>query len=92
MDTSPLEALEAKVGRVVERISTLQAENDELKKTNQDLDSRCHELQKELKESKRSLKVLESERSKWNEGNKEKEDQIRSKVSSLLEKLEEWEE
>ena len=91
MDTSPLEALEAKVGRVVERISTLQAENDELKKTNQDLDSRCHELQKELKESKRSLKVLEAEQSKWNEGNKEKEDQIRSKVSSLLEKLEEWE-
>ena len=92
MDTSPLEALEAKVGRVVERISNLQAENDELKKANQNLESRCHELEKELKESKRSLKVLESERSQWMEGNKDKEDQIRSKVSSLLEKLEEWEE
>ena len=92
MDTSPLEALEVKVSRVLERVSTLQAENDELKKINQNLESRYHELEKELEENKRSLKVLKSEKSKWMEGHKEKEDQIRSKVSSLLEKLDNWEE
>jgi hypothetical protein len=47
-------------------------------------------VEKKLEEAKRSLSVLESERSGWMNGHKEKEDQIRAKVSSLLEKLDEW--
>ena len=92
MEYTHLEDLEAKVNKIVDRMNALHAENEELKKTNRDLEGRCHELEKVLEGTKQSLAVLESERSGWMEGQKEKEERIRAKVSSLLEKLDEWEE
>jgi FtsZ-binding cell division protein ZapB len=92
LETSPLEALEAKVGQILERIGVLRAENEELRKTNQDLEARCRDLEGALEETKRSLGALETERSHWIAGQKEKEEKIRAKVSTLLEKLEKCEE
>jgi FtsZ-binding cell division protein ZapB len=88
LETSPLEVLEAKVSQVMERISTLRAENEELRKVNQDLEARCRDLEKALDETKRSLTTLEKERAGWMSAQKDKEEKIRAKVSSLLEKLE----
>ena len=75
-----------------ERCKGLWFENDELRKANQQLEGKCHELERNLRETKKSLNLLESERSEWMNGQKDKEDQIRTKVSSLLKKLDEWEE
>jgi len=88
LESSPLEALEAKVSQVMERMGTLRTENEELRKTNQDLEARCGDLEKALDETKHSLATMEKERAGWMTGQKEKEEKIRAKVSSLLEKLE----
>ena len=73
-------------------MKALRAENDELRKGYQTAENKIHELEKALEKTKQTLTVLESEKSNWMNGHKEKEDQIRAKVSSLLEKLEGWEE
>jgi predicted nucleic acid-binding Zn-ribbon protein len=87
-----LDSLESKISQMLDRMKTLRSENDELRKLNQAAETKIHELEKALEKSKQSLTVLESEKSKWMNGHRKKEDQIRAKVSSLLEKLEEWEE
>ena len=92
MEYTQLEDLEAKVSKVMERINTLRTDNEELKKSNRDLENKCVDLEKTLDETRKSLALLESERSNWMEGQKEKEERIRAKVSSLMEKLDEWEE
>jgi FtsZ-binding cell division protein ZapB len=92
LEYSHFEDLEAKISKIMERMKILRSENDELRKTNQGLENKCLELEKALEKAKRSLTVLESERSKWMDGEKEKENLIRDKVSSLLEKLDQWDE
>jgi predicted nucleic acid-binding Zn-ribbon protein len=87
-----LDNLESKISKVMDRMKTLRVENDELRKLNQAAENKIHELEKALEKTKQSLTVLESEKSKWMNGHKEKEERIRAKVSSLLEKLEGWEE
>jgi predicted nucleic acid-binding Zn-ribbon protein len=87
-----LDDLESKIGKMLDRMKVLRTENDELRKTNQAAENKIHELEKALEKTKQALTVLESEKSKWMNGHKEKEAQIRAKVSSLLEKLEGWEE
>lgn len=90
MEYSNLEDLEAKITKIMERMKALRSENDELRKANQTIESKCHELEKALDKTKQTLSILESEKSKWIDGHKEQQDRIRAKVSSLLDKLEEW--
>ena len=92
MEYLNLDNLESKISKVMDRMKALRTENDELRKVNQAAENKIHELEKALEKTKQSLTVLESEKSKWINGRKEKEDQIRARVSSLLEKLEGWEE
>ena len=92
MEQLNLDGLESKISKMLDRMKALRAENDELRKGYQTAENKIHELEKALEKTKQTLTVLESEKSNWMNGHKEKEDQIRAKVSSLLEKLEGWEE
>ncbi|NIV95612.1 cell division protein ZapB [candidate division KSB1 bacterium] len=88
MDVEQLDVLEAKVNQAIAYIEKLKLENQDLKKTNQELQSETQtkeELIQQLREENRNLQQLQSESSIG----KEKEEKIRSKVELMLSKLDE---
>ena len=48
MEYTQLEDLEAKVSKVMERINTLRTDNEELKKSNRDLENKFVDMEKTL--------------------------------------------
>ncbi len=82
-DTQPIEALEAKIAQVLERLNSLQAERNELQKQVTAWQTRCEETSRQLDEISRERDAL-----KRNQRNVEQEELIRSKITALLAKLE----
>jgi FtsZ-binding cell division protein ZapB len=83
IDTQPFEALEAKIAQVLERLTTLQAERNELQKQVTAWQSRSEETARQLDEISREREAL-----KRNQRNPEQEELIRTKITALLAKLE----
>jgi chromosome segregation ATPase len=90
MDLQALDALEAKVVRLVQQLDHLKGENRELR-------LRVQELQAVLEDKERVLYGLKVEAERAREAQSELEhhrknqDRIRSKVETLLQKLKEFE-
>lgn len=90
MELQILDALEEKINRVVQLVENLKTENRELR-------MRIQELQAVLDERERSLYALRAEIEKSKtvqyeiEMYKKNQDQIRTKVENLLEKLKAFE-
>jgi len=82
-DTQPIEALEGKIAQVLERLTTLQAERNELQKQVTAWQSRSEETARQLDEISRERDAL-----KRNQRNLEQEELIRAKITALLAKLE----
>ncbi len=82
-DTQPIEALEAKIAQVLERLGSLQAERNELQKQVSAWQTRYEETSHQLDEIRQEREVL-----KRNQRNTEQEELIRSKITALLAKLE----
>ena len=83
IDTQPIEALEAKIEEVLERMRTLQAERDELQKQVTAWQTRYEESERQLNEMARERESL-----KRTQRDPEQEELIRSKITALLAKLE----
>ena len=83
IDSQPIEALEAKIAKVLERLSALQAERAELQKQVTTWQSRYEETARQLDELSRERDAL-----KRNQRDPEQEELIRTKITALLAKLE----
>ncbi len=82
MQIEDLQQLEAKIAGVLEKMETLKQENGDLQRRLDDLQSRYDDKAARLEEVS-----LELEKARSNARDFEKEEKIRTKVSSLLEKL-----
>jgi len=83
IDTQPIEALELKIVLVLERLTTLQAERNELQRQVTTWQSRCEETARQMDEISRERDAL-----KRNQRNLEQEELVRAKITALLAKLE----
>ncbi len=83
MDIASFEALEAKIARVVDRLEILKTENEELRELNSRLQDEVVEKSSEIESLRQSVAEAQA-----NARDLDKEEQIRSKVSEMLDKLE----
>ncbi len=90
MDDQNFEVLEEKIDQVLSMLSRLKTENRELQQKNT-------ELQSVVDEKEKTIQTLKSEYEHYHEMQteietyREKQDRIRSKVETLLQKLKEFE-
>lgn len=83
MDSKPFEALEAKVNLVLDKLRSAQVERGELEQLVSDWRTKYEQAIEQLAETARERdKLLENQR------DSEQEELIKSKISSLLAKLE----
>jgi len=83
IDPQPFEALETKIGQVLDRLSVLQSERNELQKQASMWQSRYEETARQLDEISRERDSL-----KRNQRDSGQEELIRTKITALLAKLE----
>jgi FtsZ-binding cell division protein ZapB len=90
MELNTFEELEKKIDQVLSLVDRLKMENEELKTRNMELQKRLEEKESivhSLKEESEQYQEIKTEVTSF----REKEDHIRSKVESLLQKLKEFE-
>ncbi len=83
VDSKSFEALESKIGDVLDRLKTVQVEKLELQRQLEVVQAQYEEAARQVDELTRERDVL-----KRNQRNVEQEELIRSKISALLAKLE----
>jgi len=90
MENFPLDILEVKITKIISMLDHIKQENKELQIRNRELNAQLEEKEKTSQTLMTALKKVEDEK-KNVETYKEKQDKIRSKLETLLDKLKEFE-